>query len=298
MVSEDITDTAPGYTGANRAAEEMRQMEQSRIDTGVPEQPQVVAPSKICIVGFADGHRDKAPWDTPDMEFWGINRLHQVLPGKTWHRWFELHDLEKFYTDDHDHQRFLKQAKFPIYVRPQDLELALSWGWNTAQPYPVTQVVKSFGPYFTNTVSWLIALAIVANPEELHIYGVDMAQDSLTHAEYSEQRPSCEWLIGVAQGRGINVVIPEGSDLLKASHLYGFDDEQHRAKLMSRLNELGVRKEQIRGEMVQAQSKATWMQARISELDGAMQEVQYNLRNLVTPAAEPFNIPPEVPDAL
>ena len=45
---------------------------------------------KICIVGFADGHRDLAPWDDPEMEFWGLNRLHQVLGHRTakFDRWF------------------------------------------------------------------------------------------------------------------------------------------------------------------------------------------------------------------
>ena len=37
---------------------------------------------KIAVIGFADGHRDSAPWDDPDMEFWGLNRLHQVLPNR------------------------------------------------------------------------------------------------------------------------------------------------------------------------------------------------------------------------
>jgi len=269
VTSEDIT-TSPAAVEVARAAR----------------------PSRVCIVGFADGHRHLAPWDAEDMEFWGINRLHKIFPDKRFDRWFEIHDLERFYANDQEHQVWLKEYGRPIYVRPQDMPIARSWGIESAEPYPVTEVVSSFGPYFTNTVSWLLALAIGMGFQEIHIYGVDMAQDSLAHAEYSEQRPSCEWLIGVAQGRGISVVIPDGSDLLKASHLYGFDDEQYRNKLMSRLNELGTRKEQVRGEMLQAQQKAQWMQARISELDGAMQEVQYNVRNLVTPSAAPFNLPP------
>ena len=46
------------------------------------------------------------------------------------------------------------------------------------------------------------------------MYGVDMAQDTLLAAEYSEQRPSCEYFIGLAEGAGIRVDIPGGSDLL------------------------------------------------------------------------------------
>jgi hypothetical protein len=107
----------------------------------------------------------------------------------------------------------------------------------------------------------------------------------------SKQRPSCEWLIGLAQGRGINVVMPPGSDLLKASHLYGFDDDVYRQKLEARMQELGQRKENIRGEMDQHQERDTFLQARISELDGAMQEVSYNLTNLVTQPSIPQEAP-------
>ena len=237
--------------------------------------------SKVCIVGFADGHRASAPFDDPDMEMWGINRLHAVLPDKTWDRWFEIHDLEKFYADDAEHQTFLKNAKFPVYIRRQDHRVAKEWGLN-AEAFPHTELVDRFAPYFTNTVSWLIALAIVMDFEEIHIYGVDMAQDTLQHAEYRQQRPSCEWLIGYAQGKGITVVMPPGSDLLKASHLYGFDSPQHLEKLQARMGELGQRKETVRAEMRQHTDRATWLQSRISELDGSMQELEYQTTNLIT----------------
>jgi len=243
--------------------------------------PFIKTASRVCIVGFADGHRADAPFDEPDMEFWGLNRLHTVLPDKTWHRWFELHDLEKFYGQDQEHQTFLKAAQFPIYVRPQDMQIAEQWGID-AVPYPRDQIVATFQPYFTNTVSWLLAMAIMMEFEEIHLYGVDMAMDNVLQAEYAEQRPSCEWLIGLAQGRGIKVVLPPGSDLMKASHLYGFDDDEYRAKMSARVVELANRKEQIRGEMHQHKARADMLQARISELDGSMQECHYQLRNLIT----------------
>jgi hypothetical protein len=244
--------------------------------------------NRVSIIGFADGHRDHAPWDAPDMEFWGLNRLHTILPDRPWTRWFEIHSLEDFYRDDQQHKTWLKEAGIPLYVRPQDMTTAEEWGLTDAVPYPIERILSAFQPgYFTNTVSWLIALAIAMQFEEIHLYGVDMAQDTLFQAEYSQQRPSCEWLIGLAQGRGIRVVIPPGSDLLKTSHLYGFDSDEYLNKLMHRLRELGERKEQMRAEMNQFRSRADWIQARISELDGAMQEVQYNTRNLITPPIDP-----------
>jgi len=241
--------------------------------------------SRVCIVGFADGHRDHAPFGEPDMEFWGINRLHAVLPDREWTRWFELHDLDRFYKDDEEHKRFLKAADFPVYVRGQDLKLAAEWGID-AVAFPKDDMIAQFEPYFTNTVSWLLAYAISLEFEEIQLYGVDMAQDTLQHAEYRQQRPSCEWLIGLAQGRGINIVLPPGSDLLKASHLYGFDDDVYRRKLEARGQELSQRKENIRTEMKQHQERAEFLGYRISELDGALQEMQYQLTNLITRSAD------------
>lgn len=548
---------------------------------------------RVSIVGFADGHRDHAPWDDQQMEFWGLNRLHAVLPGKPWTRWFELHSLENFYGEsapngvDKEHVGFLRQFPGPVYIRPADLDVAREWGISHATPFPIDRILQTYHPYFTNSVSWLLALMIEMGFTQAQIYGVDMAQDNILQAEYcvapesriltsdlrwvpaeqikvgdslvgfdefapedttyreyhnskvlavenlirpsyrlhmadgtklvssaehrwlvnygkgfqwwetqdlhgpvvtsklqeqiradyeaggishrqlearygvgrssvqrtiagtldpdkcrshrivkvvepweedrswgagflagafdgeghlsmgrreknkagtcvvlgysqrengmsemveaelesrgykfsrsafdqddyetcyrynvkggrseilrflgemrpprlldkfspdklgivhrlanvdiaemeyigeapvvgittetgtfvvegfashnSEQRPSCEWLIGMAQGKGIEIVLPPGSDLLKSSHLYGFSEDAHYQKLLARLQELSQRKEGIRGEMNGAQTHANEMQARINQLDGSMQEVQYQIRNLVTP---------------
>jgi len=242
---------------------------------------------RVAICGFAEGHRDAAPWTETNIEFWGINRLWSVLEKKPWTRWFELHSLEDFYKEDNDHKVWLQQLGIPIYVRPQDLETAAEWQIPQATPYPIERVLSSYTPYFTNTISWLMAMAISMEFKEIQLFGVDMAQDSVFQAEYSQQRPSCEWLIGYAQAAGINIVLPPGSDLMKASHLYGFDSDMYQQKLMARLQEVGQRKENIRAEMNQHAQQAEFLKFRVSELDGAMAEVQYNIRNLVTPSEEP-----------
>jgi hypothetical protein len=245
----------------------------------------------VVIVGFADGHRDHADWGQ-EAEFWGLNRLHAVLEDKPWTRWFELHSLENFYGAegprgfDEEHVTFLREFGGPVYIRPQDLNVAEGWGIPNAVPYPIERIMQSNIPYFTNSVSWLLALAIGMEFKQIQMFGVDMAQDTLVQAEYAEQRPSCEYFLGLAVGKGIDIVLPPGSDLLKSNALYGFTDDVHRDKLLARLQELGQRKENIRGEMQQKQAEAAWLQSRISELDGAMQEVQYNTRNLMTPKAE------------
>lgn len=241
---------------------------------------------RVAIVGFADGHRHMAPFDEPDIELWGLNRLHQVLPDKRWTRWFEIHGLVEYYGDDTQHQQFLRDFPGPVYLRPQDMGVARDWGIVNATPYPVERILSAFPPYFNNTVSWLIALAIAMEFGEMQVFGVDMAQDTLMQAEYSQQRPSCEFFLGLAAGRGVKIVKPPGSDLLISSHLYGFDDGgPYIAKKKARLVEVGNRKESIRDQMQRHQAEAAKLQSLINQLDGAMQEIQYDIRNLTTPEA-------------
>jgi len=134
----------------------------------------------IAICGFAEGHLKEAPFGDPQWEAWGINRLHTVHEGP-WHRWFNLHDLEKFHGEDEDHLRFLKNFQGPVYLRPQDIG---KFDIPNAVPFPWTDLVKKYGGYFNNTISWLLAYALEQSPQHLGIFGVDMAQDSILNAEY------------------------------------------------------------------------------------------------------------------
>lgn len=239
--------------------------------------------NKVCIVGFADTRRI-VPFADPDFEFWGINALHRAtdLPENAhWDRWFQLHDVAKHHgqhpEDLSNHLGFLNSLSCPVYVRPEDLGVQPIV---TQTPFPLRAVITPFPRYFNNTISYLIALAILMEYEELHLYGVDMAQDALIQAEFAHQRPSCEFFLGVAVGRGIRVHIPEGSDLLKTTFLYGFEDgsvltQKHQARLV----ELAHRKELMKQELAQLDGRRNQLLSGINQLDGSMQDNEYWLRN-------------------
>ena len=263
-----------------------------------PEFP-TLSHANVCIVGFADSRRI-VPFDHPDMEFWGINALHRAtdLPkGAHWHRWFQLHDIEQHHKEPDDfeeHVTFLRSLDCPVYLRPQDIG---RWGIPNEVPFPLEQVIAPFPRYFNNTISFLIALAIHMKPEELHIYGVDMATDSISNAEYAHQRPSVELFIGAAMGQGIRVNIPTNSDLLKATHLYGFEDaEAFTTKHMARLEELAHRKNQMKQELAQLQGRSNELSAAVNQLDGAMQSEEYWLRTWVPNPITSMPLSTEVSD--
>jgi hypothetical protein len=245
---------------------------------------------KLAIVGFATGSVHKAPHQDPEVEAWGINQLWKVAVDKPFDRWFELHSLYDFYHSNPGHKEFLRNFKGPVYVREQDYQLALKWGIDTAQPFPHRVILDNFRPYFTNTISWLLALAIMMHPEWLGIYGVDMAQDNVLQAEYSQQRPSCEYFLGIAEGQGITLDIPNGCDLLGGSHLYGYEDSGRvLEKMGTRYMELNINKGQLTAQLQQLDSQAQQLRGTISQMDGAMAETTYWKKNWLTPPAGETN---------
>ena len=182
---------------------------------------------KVAIVGCADS-KDLAPFNNPEYEIWGVNNLYAFIPPGSAHRWFEIHQIE------FNGQSFIRRGKLAFRGKPITEYLAeinslgipiyMQKHWPNipnSVPYPLKEVIAKLGGYFTNTISYMIALAIYEGFERIDIYGVDMAVDS----EYYYQRPSCEYFIGVARGMGIEVYIPPQADLMKTRFLYGFQEK-------------------------------------------------------------------------
>ena len=177
---------------------------------------------KVAIVGYTST-KDLVPWDDNSVIVWGLNDLYDQIP--RYNRWFEMHsrgpliDGWKSSRTNRNHLEVLQQMQCPIYMQQKHEDIPNSVA------YPLQEMLDQFGNYFTNSISYMLALAIYEGYEEIQMYGVDMAVGT----EYSQQRPSCEYFIGVAIGRGINVHIPEASDLLKARCLYGYEQEKEEA---------------------------------------------------------------------
>lgn len=197
---------------------------------------------KLAIVGFAPSSYQDAPFTNPEWEVWGLNEAY-TLPGfSRADRWFEIHIRQEvdISTRDPNHINWLRTRRdIPIYMIRQFPDIPM------AVEYPIRDIVRKYGQYLTNTISYEILLGIEEGFETIGVWGVDMAQGGVygQPSEYAEQRPSCEWALGVAQGKGIHVYIPPASDLLKAPGLYGWegDGSQMRMKIRGRSIELHKR---------------------------------------------------------
>lgn len=225
---------------------------------------------KVAIIGYTDS-RHEAPYGEPGWEMWGLNNLHvQVTPEQmpSFTRWYDLHDRATILADER-HVEWLARTTLPVFMwRPDPA------AWPTTVEFPRDLLVEQFGRYFTNSISWMIAHAIVEGATEIGVWGVDMAQST----EYAAQRPSCEYFLGLAAGLGITVTIADTSDLLKAAVLYGESDGGLRAKLEQRSAELGARISSI-GEQINGLTQAQL------QLMGAKESNDYILGVWTQPAA-------------
>lgn len=261
---------------------------------------------RVAIIAFTEHHR-QAPWQDDAWELWGLNDLTPTFlqlggPGifdSGRCRWFQLHrpNPDGSYhgaRDPHHHQWLTQQTTMPIYMWEPHPEV------KAAVPYPVFDILKYFQPwpYFNNSVSWMIALAIAEGFEEIGVYGVDMALDGITGAEYSHQRPSCEYFLGIAWGRGIRLHLPDESELLKCAYLYGFDNVMPtRRKLLARFQqleqqdaELSAEYENIKRAMHHcrgAKVNTEWLLRNYLPGEGATQDVPRTPRSVIAVPAEP-----------
>jgi len=107
----------------------------------------------------------------------------------------------------------INKMKVPLVAPYKYAEIPLS------QAFPLDRCVATFGaPYFTNTICYMIAYALMAGAKEIAIYGVNQAGSH----EYTEERAGVEYWIGIAIGLGVSVTINgQNSHLLMYKGRYG-----------------------------------------------------------------------------
>ena len=244
---------------------------------------------KVAIIGKAPDSMALAPYDDDSWELWGLSNVYAQVPRLT--RSYELHDFEAGWERwPEDYKRFLAgEHPFPIYGQ-KTTPLAPN-----VLPFPLADIEAEFKPlmpdghrlYVNNSVSWIALHAMLEGVNELAFYGVNMAQHGIkSKSEYAHQRPSCEFWLGVAIGRGIKVHLPIESDLLKVGCLYGF--ETHgvmRHKLDIRYEELLQRKRKAEAEIERRQQEALVLHGAIEDLEYVKQWIQDDGIDLGTKAS-------------
>lgn len=85
--------------------------------------------------------------------------------------------------------------------------------------FPLKACVKAFGaPYFSNTICYMIAYALLNGARIIDTYGINQASQS----EYGHEKAATEYWLGIANGLGVKITIHgANSELLTTKTRYG-----------------------------------------------------------------------------
>jgi hypothetical protein len=161
-----------------------------------------------------------APINDRSFEFWALNDMFKVLPEGVATRWFQIHTRKvaalptKFSPEGC--LEWCKTATIPVYMQDkyEDCPCSLK--------YPLEEILAKFKRrYFTSTPAYMVAMALYEGFEEIRLFGIDMSVGT----EWGIEKPCMEYWLGRADGMGVDLILPDGSDLLKGHFLYGFEEE-------------------------------------------------------------------------
>lgn len=242
----------------------------------------------IGLIGYTVSRED-APWGDPNWELQGLNNLHLMLrPEQVCQRWFDFHDPQTLITDP-PHVEWLTKGVVPVYMMPK----TIAPEFPSAVEFPVSTLDRLYRDewklsgwnYVTNSVSWMIMLAIAAlapglkrgEGGQIGLWGIDMAVGGPDLAgEYAYQRPSCEYWLGVAEGLGINVYVADRADLLKCGARYGeHDDNPMAVKMRARLRESEEQLAQMMNQRNQLLGQVEHANAMVHKFEGVVEDQRY-----------------------
>ncbi len=196
----------------------------------VPEHVAIVGLGPSCATFFEVTRRLSGASAFCD-EVWGINAMGDVLRCD---RIFHMDDVkvqEARAAERPDSNiaamvRWLKTHPGPIYTsipRP---------GYPGMVAFPLEAVLNrkhdgnGGAPYFNSTAAYAIAYAVHIGVKRISLFGLDYTLPNSHHAE--QGRACCEFWLGIAAARGIEISIPDQSSLMDAcappaERLYGYD---------------------------------------------------------------------------
>lgn len=212
---------------------------------------------KIALIGSAPSSVQLAPYSDPSWTIWACS------PGAAPHvkrvdAWFEMHPIDQPDITP-DYVQYMISIDKPVYMIEPVPQIPKS------VRYPKEDMLNEFGPYFfTSSLSWMLALAIAQKPDEIGLWGVDMAASE----EYGHQRPGCHFFIREALKAGIKVFVPDQSDLARPPAPYGYimGSPMYR-KLTARRAELAKREQAVTAEYEAKRNEWHFLKGAIDDLD-------------------------------
>lgn len=216
---------------------------------------------KVAILGTAPSSLSAAPVNDPSWEIWATGpAIFGKLPRVD--RWFEIHT-----PGDEESKRYFDA------LNEYDGEV---WSFTDLKlknliKYPRAEIIEAYGEWFlSSSIAWMEALAIKEKVDVMGLFGVEMAEDT----EYADQKPGCLHFIEKAIGLGIQVVVPECSELLSVKPPYPAGESVAARKVAARIKLLEKGLAEAKAEI----DKFRMMEANIM---GALSEIRKLQRHIV-----------------
>ena len=172
---------------------------------------------KVALLGGVKSTLLLAPFSDPSWAIWS----HASAPLSSVRRvdrYFDLHPPLCFQEPIKCGRRYydwLKGLTVPVYMQKHYQEIPAS------VKYPRERIQAEWpGVPFGSQTAWMIALALAEGYDTIGLFGIHYQHET----EYAEQRANAELWVGIAYGRNVKVVIPEGCPLAKEPVArYGYD---------------------------------------------------------------------------
>jgi len=170
----------------------------------------------VALYGFATVSREGIHQTQAD-EIWSmtwaynydvprIDRLLEIHP-----IWMQAQSKKPEYEKPRKHWEWLKQnTTIPVYMMLKHPEVPMSVKYPLADVFRLVPEERRH-KVFTSSFDFLMALAILEGFERIEPYGFEMGSDT----EYRYQREGAAYWISQCDARGIELVLPENTALLR-----------------------------------------------------------------------------------
>ena len=135
---------------------------------------------------------------------------------------FQMHQPPGYLCNGEKYLTWLENLTIPVYMREQHPEYPTSIAYPFEAVYILTaHVMQGMRDleklkFFTSSVAWAIALAVLQGRPRIDLYGVELVEKT----EYEKQRENYTFWVGFAAGCGIPLNIYGGNRMFQQP-LYG-----------------------------------------------------------------------------
>src|SRR4029078_2092515 len=226
---------------------------------------------RIACLGSAPSSDKLAPWNDAEWEMWACSPNNWTAPRVD--VWFEMHAFDRKMVPGNEAYIAALQKHQRVYIAHTDHRLPHGIVYPKDEVYAFFGNGKFLDTFFQSSVSYMLALAIMQQPDQIGLWGIDMAAAD----EYGQQRPGCHFFFNEADKRGIDIVAHPQSDILEPLPLYGykeFNPMYWRQK---------ARRQELKQAVQQAEVRKAEAEREIQVKVGALQDIEYTNNTYLKP---------------